>query len=85
MSLGALSQAYRAYSEGRERGRGGIHTASTIVPYDVRDPEQMMEVIATATRLSRTFGSKPVGARSWRRWSCRRDTTLSGRGCWPAP
>lgn len=44
-ALGALSRAYRAYSEGRERGRGGPSAAPTIVPYDVRDPEQMMEVI----------------------------------------
>lgn len=44
-ALGALSRAYRAYSEGRERGRGGVHSAPTIVPYDVRDSEQMMEVI----------------------------------------
>jgi len=44
-AAGALSRAYRAYSEGRERGRGGPNSAPTIVPYDVRDPEQMMEVI----------------------------------------
>jgi len=44
-ALGSLSKSYRAYSEGRERGRGGPNSAPTIVPYDVRDPEQMMEVI----------------------------------------
>lgn len=48
-ALGDLSQAYRAYSEGRERSKGGgPNSASTIVPFDVRDTEQMMEIIAIA-------------------------------------
>jgi hypothetical protein len=48
-ALGDLSQAYRAYSEGRERSKGGgPNSAATVVPFDVRDTEQMMEVIAMA-------------------------------------
>lgn len=48
-ALGSASRAYRAYSEGRERsGKGGPNSAATIVPYDVRDTEQMLEVIALA-------------------------------------
>lgn len=45
--MGALSKAYRAYEEGRERTRSsGASGASTVVNYDVRDTEQLMEVIA---------------------------------------
>lgn len=47
-ALGSVSRAYRAFDEGRERGRGGPNSAPTIVPYDVRDTEQMMEIIAMA-------------------------------------
>jgi hypothetical protein len=47
-SLGAVSRAYRSFSEERERGRGGPNSAPTIVPYDRRDTEQMMELIAIA-------------------------------------
>lgn len=45
--VGALSKAYRAYSEGRERS-GKPASGSTLVNYDKRDTEQMMEVIALA-------------------------------------
>lgn len=45
-AMGAASRAYRAYSEGRERAKGGPNSASTIVNYDVRDPEQMAEILA---------------------------------------
>ena len=46
-ALGDLSQAYRAYSEGRERSKGGgPNSAATLVPFDTRDTEQMMEIIA---------------------------------------
>jgi hypothetical protein len=45
--MGAISKAYRAYEEGRERTRSaGPAGASTVVNYDVRDTEQLMEVIA---------------------------------------
>jgi hypothetical protein len=47
-ALGAASRAYRAFSEGRERGKGGPNAAPTVVPYDIRDPEQMAEIIALA-------------------------------------
>jgi hypothetical protein len=44
----SVTRAMRAYSEGRERGRGGPNSAPTIVPYDIRDTEQMAEIIALA-------------------------------------
>lgn len=47
-ALGSVSRAYRAFSEGRERAKGGPNSAPTIVPYDIRDTEQMMEAIALA-------------------------------------
>lgn len=48
-ALSSASRAYRTYNEGRERSsRGGPNSASTVVPYDVRDTEQMMEVLAMA-------------------------------------
>jgi hypothetical protein len=47
-ALGSVSRSYRAFSEGRERGKGGPNSAPTIIPYDVRDTEQMMEAIALA-------------------------------------
>jgi hypothetical protein len=44
---GAITKAYRTYTEERERGtRGGPASASTVLRYDVRDPEQFMEIIA---------------------------------------
>lgn len=46
--LGNMSKAWRAYSEGRERTRGGPNGGTTVVPYDTRDPEQMMEILAIA-------------------------------------
>lgn len=47
-ALGSVSRSYRAFTEGRERGRGLPNSAPTIVPYDVRDTEQMMEALALA-------------------------------------
>jgi hypothetical protein len=47
-ALASTSRAYRAFTEGRERGKGGPQGAATIVPYDIRDTEQMAEVIAMA-------------------------------------
>jgi hypothetical protein len=44
-ALGDASKAYRAFSEGRERTRGGQQSAATVVPYDTRDTEQMMEIL----------------------------------------
>jgi hypothetical protein len=44
--LGALSKMFRAYSEERERSKGGPAGGSTIVRYDRNDTEQMMEVLA---------------------------------------
>lgn len=41
------SRGYRVFEEGRERGaKGGPGSASTVVPYDVHDTEQMMEAVA---------------------------------------
>lgn len=46
-ALSSVSRSYRVFNEGRERGgKGGPNSASTIVPYDVRDTEQMMEALA---------------------------------------
>lgn len=45
-SIAAASRAYRAFSEERERGQGGPNSAATIINYDPRDTEQMMEIIA---------------------------------------
>lgn len=45
--LADLSRMFRSYSEGRERSTmGGPNTASTIVNYDVRDTEHLMELLA---------------------------------------
>lgn len=44
-ALKDASQGYRAYSEGRVRGKGGPESAPTIVPFDPRDTEQMAEAI----------------------------------------
>lgn len=43
--LGNLSKSYRAFTEGRERSRGGPNSGATLVSYDIRDTEQMMEAI----------------------------------------
>lgn len=47
-ALSSASRSYRAFTEGRERGKGGPNSAPTIVPFDVRDTEQMMEALAMA-------------------------------------
>ena len=45
--LSSASRAYRTFSEERERGsKGGRNSAATIIPYDPRDTEQMMEILA---------------------------------------
>lgn len=43
---GDASKMFRAFTEGRERTRGGPAGGSTVVSYDTRDTEQMMEAIA---------------------------------------
>lgn len=43
--LGNLSKSYRAFTEGRERSRGGPNSGASLVTYDIRDAEQMMEAI----------------------------------------
>lgn len=45
--VGDASQMFRAFNEGRERS-GGPAGGSTIVSYDTRDTEQMMEAISIA-------------------------------------
>jgi hypothetical protein len=45
-SVSGASRGFRAYTEGRERGKGGPNSAPTIVPYDKRDTEQLGEIIA---------------------------------------
>lgn len=47
-ALGSTSRAFRAFTEGRERSRGGPNSASTIVNFDPRDTEHMMEILAMA-------------------------------------
>lgn len=53
-ALSSASRSYRAFTEGRERGKGGPNSAPTIVPFDTRDTrdtrdtEQMMEALAMA-------------------------------------
>jgi len=44
--IGDVSKSWRAYSEGRERSKGGPAGGSTIVNYDPNDTEQMMEILA---------------------------------------
>jgi len=46
--LADASKSFRAFSEGRERTRGGPGGGSTVVSYDIRDTEQMMEALAIA-------------------------------------
>jgi hypothetical protein len=46
-AFASASRAYRAFDEGRERSsKGGPNSASTVVTYDRRDTEQLMEIIA---------------------------------------
>jgi hypothetical protein len=47
-ALANISKSYRAFDEGRERAKGGVTSASTLVTYDTRDTEQMMEAFALA-------------------------------------
>jgi hypothetical protein len=48
-ALASASRSYRTFSEGRERGsKGGPNSASTVVLYDVRDTEQMFEILGMA-------------------------------------
>lgn len=45
--LGSASRAFRAYTEERERGsKGGPNSAATVINFDPRDTEQMMEILA---------------------------------------
>lgn len=60
-AMGAATRGWRAYDEHRSRGKGGEFGAQTIIPYDVRDTEQMMEVIAMG------LGYTP--ARETNRWA----------------
>lgn len=46
--LGDISQAFRSYREGRERIHGGPNAGTTVLTYDTRDPEQMMEILFQA-------------------------------------
>jgi hypothetical protein len=43
-----MNRAWRVYNEGRERTMGGPNGGTTVVPYDIRDPEQAMEIFAIA-------------------------------------
>lgn len=47
-ALKDASHAYRSMEEGRDRGKGGPNSAATVVPFDVRDTEQMFEVLGMA-------------------------------------
>ena len=47
-ALANISKSYRAFDEGRERAKGGVTSAATLVKYDTRDTEQMMEAFALA-------------------------------------
>jgi hypothetical protein len=46
--LGDASESYRAYSEQRLTQKGGPNSAPTLIPFDPRDTEHMMEVFAIA-------------------------------------
>lgn len=45
-ALASASKAFRAYTEERERGGKGKESGSTIIRYDPRDAEQLMEIVA---------------------------------------
>ncbi len=48
-ALASTSRAFRVYGEGRERNtRGGPNSGVTVAPFDPRDTEQMMEILAMA-------------------------------------
>lgn len=46
--LGDLTRTWRAFSEGRERSRGGVNSAPTIADFNWRDSEQAAEMVAMA-------------------------------------
>lgn len=43
-----ISQSFRAFTEGRDRTKGGPAGGTTVINYDVRDTEQMAEVLGMA-------------------------------------
>jgi len=47
--LGDLTRTWRAFSEGRERSKGGVNSAPTIADFNWRDSEQAAEMLAMAT------------------------------------
>lgn len=47
-ALSSVSRSFRAFNEGRERGRGGPAGAPSVMTFDTRDTEQMMEAMAMA-------------------------------------
>jgi len=47
--LADMTRTWRAFSEGRERSRGGPDSAPTIASFNWRDPEQAGELLAMAT------------------------------------
>jgi hypothetical protein len=47
--LADLTRTWRAFSEGRERSRGGVNSAPTIAEFNWRDSEQAGEMLAMAT------------------------------------
>ena len=80
-ALGSVAHAYRVGSEGRERS----NTGSTIVKYDVRDTEQLMEVIGigmgyTPYRTNLQWDRIMAGQEAVKLWDIRRQGLMKQMG-----
>lgn len=80
-ALGSLAKAYRVGTEGRER----TSTGSTLVNYDVRDTEQLMEVIGMAMgytpyRQSLQWNRIMAGQEVVKLWDIRRTGLMKQMG-----
>jgi hypothetical protein len=80
-SLGSLAHAYRVGREGRER----TNTGSTLVQYDVRDTEQLMEVLGIAAgyspfRTSLQWDRVMAGRDAVKLWDIRREGLMKQMG-----
>lgn len=78
-----LSKAYRWYSEGRERDRGG----NTVVKFDPNDTQQMMEILArgmgySPTRLTQQYDRQAAIREVETYWDLRHEGLL--RQAWEA-
>ena len=80
-ALGSLAKAYRVGTEGRERNSAG----ATVVNYDVRDTEQLMEVIGMAAgytpyRQSLQWNRIMAGVEVTKLWDVRRTGLMKQMG-----